>query len=203
MELIYPFITSFLLIFLSELGDKTQLLVVSFSGKSKASNILIGVALGTLFSHGLAIIFGSKLGSLENASLHHALQFITYITFLLFGIIGLIPKKHNIASTSSENSLIHQISNLAFNYIFIVAFTIVVGEFGDKTFLASMGLGLQYPNFKLPLILGAIFGMVISDSIALFFAKLISNKIPQNLIELCSNILFILFGGISLIMFFV
>ena len=202
MDLIYPFITAFLLIFLSELGDKTQLLVASFYGKSKASNILIGVALGTLFSHGLAILFGSKLGSLENDYLHHILQLVTYFTFLFFGIFGLIPKKNKKSSASSENGIIYKISNLSFNYIFIVAFTIIVGELGDKTFLASMGLGLQYPDSKFPLILGAIFGMVISDSIALFFAKLIGKKIPQNLIEICSNILFILFGSISLIMFF-
>ncbi len=203
MDLIYPFITAFLLIFLSELGDKTQLLVASFYGKSKASNILIGVAIGTLFSHGLAILFGSKLGSLENDYLHHILQLVTYFTFLFFGIFGLIPKKNKQSSTSSENGIIYKISNLSFNYIFIVAFTIIVGELGDKTFLASMGLGLQYPDSKFPLILGAILGMVISDSIALFFAKLIGKKIPQNLIEICSNILFILFGSISLIMFFI
>ena len=48
MEFLYPFFISFILIFLSELGDKTQLLVLSFSTKDKAKNILFGVALGTL-----------------------------------------------------------------------------------------------------------------------------------------------------------
>ena len=57
MEFLYPFFISFILIFLSELGDKTQLLVLSFSTKDKAKNILFGVALGTFFSHGLAILF--------------------------------------------------------------------------------------------------------------------------------------------------
>ena len=61
MEFFYPFFISFCIIFFSELGDKTQLLVLSFSAKSKVINILLGVAIGTLFSHGIAIIFGSKL----------------------------------------------------------------------------------------------------------------------------------------------
>ena len=56
MNFIYPFIISFMLVFFSELGDKTQLLVLSFSTKDKAKNILLGVALGTFFSHGLAIL---------------------------------------------------------------------------------------------------------------------------------------------------
>ena len=55
------------------------------------------------------------------------------------------------------------------NCIFIVALAIAVGELGDKTFLASIGLGIEYPFFKLPLILGSICGMVTSDSIAIFF----------------------------------
>ena len=66
MNYIYPFFISFILIFVSELGDKTQLLVLSFSTKDKAKNILLGVAIGTFFSHGLAILFGSKLVDFQN-----------------------------------------------------------------------------------------------------------------------------------------
>ena len=69
MEYIYSFLIAFSFIFFSELGDKTQLLVLSFSTKSKARNILLGIAIGTFFSHGIAILFGSKVGSLENESL--------------------------------------------------------------------------------------------------------------------------------------
>ena len=88
MEFLYPFFISFILIFLSELGDKTQLLVLPFSTKDKAKNILFGVALGTFFSHGLAILFGSQIGSLENETFQFYLELLTYSSFLLFGIIA-------------------------------------------------------------------------------------------------------------------
>lgn len=198
MEYIYPFFIAFAFIFFSELGDKTQLLVISFSSKSKTKNILLGIALGTFFSHGIAILFGSKLGSLENNSLHFIFKVITYITFLLFGIIGFLPKKDSISDNNKKSKFLDKIKLISLNYVFIVAFTIIVGEIGDKTFLASLGLGLEYPNYKISLILGAILGMVISDAIAIFFGKLLGNKLPTGLIEFISNCIFICFGFIRI-----
>ena len=87
MQYLYTFIISFIFIFLAELGDKTQILVLSFSAKNKSTNILLGVALGTLFSHGLAIVFGSHVSIISNDNFIYYLKFITYCTFLLFGII--------------------------------------------------------------------------------------------------------------------
>lgn len=195
MEFIYPFFISFALIFLSELGDKTQLLVLSFSTKDKAKNILIGVALGTFFSHGLAILFGSKLGSLQNETFHFYLELFTYTSFLLFGILGFMSKKEEGSNTKSF--LLEKLSHFKLSYITIIALSIIVGELGDKTFLASLGLGLQYPENRISLILGSIFGMVTSNSIALFFGKLLGRKLKPKFIEALSNVLFITFGLIG------
>lgn len=49
MEFLYPLFIAFSLVFMSELGDKTQLLVLSFSSKMKSSTILLGVALRFVF----------------------------------------------------------------------------------------------------------------------------------------------------------
>ena len=85
------------------------------------------------------------------------------------------------------------------NYVFIIALSIAIGELGDKTFLASIGLGINYPDFKISLILGAILGMIISDCIAIFLGKLLSKKLNTNTINKLSGILFLLFGILGLI----
>ena len=200
MELISTFFLSFFLVFLSELGDKTQLLVLSFSTKDRAKNILLGVAVGTFFSHGLAILFGSKLGVLENDTFKAYLEIFTYISFLAFGLIGFLPKKENIKNTSSQkSSFLSKLSNFKISPFIIIAISIMIGELGDKTFLASLGLGINYPNCKISLILGSIMGMVLSNSLALFFGRFLGNKFNPKIINILSNILFIVFGIVGLI----
>ena len=197
MTFIYPFFISFMFIFLSELGDKTQLLVLSFSTKDKAKNILLGVALGTFFSHGLAILFGSKIGSFQNETFQFYLEIFTYTSFLLFGLLGFLPKREKNNSSDSKSSILQKLSFFKLNYILIIALSIIVGELGDKTFLASLGLGLEYPNNRISLIIGSVLGMVASNSIALFFGKILGNKLKPKFIETLSNVIFIAFGLIG------
>ena len=205
MYLIYPFLISFALIFFFELGDKTQILVLSFSTKKKATHILLGVALGSLLSHGVAIIFGSSVANLGNDVFVFYLKFITYLSFIVLGILGFkhsqkgnTPK--NISTrNNSKSHFISFINSLTRNCILLVACSIAIGELGDKTFLASIGLGIQYPLYKVSLICGAICGMLLSDSIAIFFGKWLGSKIPASTIEFLSNIIFLTFGICGLV----
>lgn len=200
MEYIYPFLISFIMIFIAELGDKTQLLILTFSGGVKTKNIILGIAIGSFFSHGIAIIFGSKIGVLENEFLHSVIEFITYFSFILIGVLSLMPKKEKISSESNKkNSLLKRISNLGIGYTFIIALSILVGEFGDKTFLASIGFGIQYPNYKVMLVIGAIFGMVASDSLAIISGKFLNRYISEEKMQKLSGVLFLLFGIIGFV----
>lgn len=198
MELLYPFLIAFLFVFISELGDKTQLLVLSFSSKIKPVFILFGVAIGSFFSHGIAILFGSSIGLLQNEWLHQLLEIVTYSTFLLFGIFSFLPKKEE-KGNSKKESFLTKLSSFGIGYVFMIAFSIMVGELGDKTFLASLGLGISYPSYKISLILGAILGMVVSDSIAIIFGKLLNQYISESLMQKLSGVLFLIFGSIGFI----
>lgn len=197
---LYAILISFIIVFVSELGDKTQLLMLSFSKKAKCFPILIGVAIGSFFSHGLAILFGSSLTFFENNLSQDILEMFTYISFILVGIISFIPKKEvlTMENTKKEGILV-KISNLKLNYSFLIALYIIVGEIGDKTFLSSIGLGIQYPNYKISLIFGAILGMVLSDSIALFFGKFLNRHLSEDKMKKLSGILFIIFGVLGII----
>lgn len=198
MLFVYPFIIAFTLVFISELGDKTQLLALSFSSKLKTTTILLGVALGSLLSHGIAILFGSFLGNIENATFQIIIKIITYLSFIAFGIITLKSNNKDESSSNNKKSF-----NSNFRYILFIAFSIAIGELGDKTFLASIGLGIQYPSYKIILILGAVFAMVVADLIAIILGKTLSKKIPENIIQNFSGILFLIFGILGIINFII
>lgn len=157
---------------------------------------------GSFFSHGVAILFGGFLSSFDNIWLHTILKFITYSSFLFFGIITLMNFNDN-EDSSKKSGFINKISNLTIGYIFIIAISIVAGEIGDKTFLASLGLGIQFSAFKIYLILGAILGMVMSDAIAILFGKFLSSKISNKLMNTLSGIIFLLFGVFGFINLFI
>lgn len=108
-------------------------------GKQKTRTILLGVALGSFFSHGIAILFGSALGCLGNSNLHNILEIITYSSFILIGIISLFFSKND-EKNDKNNNLIGKLSKYTINYSLIIGASIAIGEFGDKTFLASIGL---------------------------------------------------------------
>lgn len=204
MSFLYPFFIAFFLIFLSELCDKTQLLVISFSSKLKSYIILLGVAIGTFFSHGIAILFGSAIGSLQNPFFHNVLMFFTYLSFLFFGVITFIKKEDNDDDlSSSKGGFLRNISKLPIGYILVIAFCIATGEIGDKTFLAALGLGISYPESKFFLILGAILGMVLSDYLAILLGKFLSSKISPRLMNILSGIVFLLFGALGMVKFFI
>ena len=156
---------------------------------------------GSFFSHGLAILFGSKIGLLENEYIHGIIEIITYSSFIIVGILSLLPKKEKIDSNENKkSSVLRKISNLKISYTLIIALSILVGEIGDKTFLASLGFGIQYPNYKIMLVLGAILGMIVSDSIAIASGKFLSKFVSEEKMQKFSGILFLLFGILGVVL---
>lgn len=193
MDIITPFLIAFTFVFLSELGDKTQLLILSFSTKLKTFTIIMGIALGSLISHGIAILFGSTLGGIEINGFKYILQILTFVSFIVIGMYILFCNNTD-DENATEGGFLKKVSRIKINYIFIIAMSIIIGELGDKTFLASMGLAVNYPSYKISLILGSVLGMVISNCIAIFLGKYISNKLNPNIISKLSGGLFIFFG---------
>lgn len=78
------FASTFLTIFLAEMGDKTQFAALAASSYSKSTlTILFAVVLAVALASALGVIFGKFLGTMLNP------QFLRYVSGSLFVLIGL------------------------------------------------------------------------------------------------------------------
>src|SRR4051812_35456736 len=56
------FLLSFGVIFVAELGDKSQLMALAFAARYKALPILVGIAIATALVHAFSVAVGAVLG---------------------------------------------------------------------------------------------------------------------------------------------
>ena len=177
MEII---IKSFLLVFLSEMGDKTQLLALLLAAKfRKPWPIMAGILVATLLNHALASYVGSFVSQYLS---QHQLKWLLAFTFIGFGLWILVPDKNE----SFENK--HR-----FGPFLTTTVAFFFAEMGDKTQLATLALGAKFADALL-VTLGTTLGMLGADGLAVFLGHKFTEKIPMLWINRAASGLFILFG---------
>ncbi|MCT4542621.1 MAG: TMEM165/GDT1 family protein [Vallitalea sp.] len=180
-------IKAFSLIFIAEMGDKTQIMAMAFATRFKVKQVLVGIFLGSLLNHGLAVIFGNYLCRFIPTS---TIQMIAGFAFVGFALWTLKIEE----DTSNEND-----NNKSFGPVLTVATAFFIGELGDKTQLTAITLSAdaQYP---LLILFGCVFGMLITGALGILVGKKIGNKMPKSLIKVLSASIFMLFGLAKLFM---
>lgn len=173
-------INSFLLVFVSEMGDKTQLLALVLAAKfRKPVPIMFGILAATILNHALASYVGSYVTHYVSAGI---LKWILAGTFIGFGLWMLIPDKDE-----GFEDKHHWGPFLTTTVAFFFA------EMGDKTQLATVALGAKYAA-PLMVTLGTTLGMLGADGLAVFFGHRFTDRIPMSLIHKIASGLFIIFG---------
>ncbi len=76
------FLLSFGVIFVAELGDKSQLMALTFSARYKALPVLIGITIATAVVHLFSVVVGAFLGASIPTT---AINIAAGIAFLGFG----------------------------------------------------------------------------------------------------------------------
>jgi putative Ca2+/H+ antiporter (TMEM165/GDT1 family) len=175
-----PFINSFLLIFASEMGDKTQLLALVLTARFKKPwTIMAGIFVATLLNHALATGFGNYVSSFMNPE---TLRWVLALLFFGFGLWLLIPDKEEELSTERKSG--------AFLTTLITFF---IAEMGDKTQLATIALGARYSQTVL-VTFATTLGMMASNGFVVFLGDKILKKIKMSWVRLFACLLFIFFG---------
>lgn len=181
----HEFAEAFLLVFLAEMGDKSQLLAMAFAARYPVRKVLSGILIGAFLNDGLAVLFGSLVSSFLPIK---AIQIAAGFVFVIFGVRTLKP------DLSEEN---YTGNNLKFGPILTVASIYFIGEFGDKTQLTAIVLASQ-AVYPVMIFAGTILGMSVTGAIGIFIGKRLGDKLPETAIRITTSALFLFFGIVRL-----
>lgn len=170
---------------LAELGDKTQISILLLSSKSKKHvQILLGVILAFLIVDGLAILLGNWITTLIDIQI---LKIVSGMVFIFFGIYMLLHRD------KQEND------GKYYKNPFLTSFLLIMlTEWGDKTQIAAALFAIKFNPVLV--FAGTLCSLTILSLMAIFFGKIIAEKLNQKIINIVAGILFIILGIIFFIL---
>lgn len=179
------FLPSLIFVLIAEMGDKTQLVALSFAAKYKPLKVMTGITLATLVLFGVAALAGKAISGIIPMNY---LGIAVGLLFIGFGVWTL-RRDNDGADAKAEGK---------FGAVLTVAGAFFLAELGDKTQLAALSLAAKYGSF-LGVWLGSCLGMIIADGLAVALGYYAGKKLPANIIRYVSAVIFILFGIYTLV----
>lgn len=174
---------SFAVIFVAELGDKSQLMAMTFATRYKFWTVILAITAATAVVH----LFSVALGNVVGLALPTGpINIIAGVAFIGFGLWTLRGDE----LTEEEESRAARTTRSAF---FAVAIAFFLAELGDKTMLATVTLATTEGWFGTWV--GSTLGMVAADALAIGVGAVLGRKLPENVIRIGAAILFFIFGA--------
>ncbi len=180
---ILPLVAAFVLMATAELGDKTQLLTLSFATYCKLSTVLSSVLAATVVLNLMAVVLGKFITIYLPIS---AIKIGAGILFLVFGAWTLMA---NNSSEDKEDQAVHS--------FWTIFGAFVLAEIGDKTQLAVIALAARYDK-PFHVWIGASLGMGFANIAGIIVGNRLGAALPARTLKLVAGILFIIFGVLTL-----
>ena len=167
-------------VFVAELGDRSQLIAMTYALRYRWWVVLAGVALAAFMVHGISVAIGHFLGATLPT---RPLAFASAIAFLIFAVWAWRE------GTAGESvSRTHE-SRFA---LLTVVSSFVLAEMSDKTSLATLALASDHDWAGVWI--GSTLGMVLADGLAIGVGTWLHQRLPVQLLHVLASLLFLIFG---------
>ncbi|WP_424809330.1 TMEM165/GDT1 family protein [Rhodococcus sp. 27YEA15] len=173
---------SFGVIFVAELGDKSQLMAMTFALRYRWWVVLGGITVATTLVHLVSVAVGHYVGVALPTGL---ISIVGGIAFLIFGLWTLRGDD----LTDEEQNKAGRVTRSAF---IAVASAFFLAELGDKTMLATITLATD--NDWVGIWIGSTVGMVAADALAIIVGSVLGKHLPDGFIKIGAAVLFFVFG---------
>jgi putative Ca2+/H+ antiporter (TMEM165/GDT1 family) len=178
---------SFAVVFVAELGDKSQLMALTFATRYKPWPVLIGITVATAVVHAVSVGIGYGLGTALPAGW---ISLVAGLAFLAFGAWTL----RGDSLTDDERTKAERSTGSA---VLAVGGAFFLAELGDKTMLATVTLATQHGWFGTWL--GSTLGMVAADALAIGLGVLAGRHLPDHVVRIGAALSFVVFGGLLIL----
>ena len=179
------FAVSFGVVFVAELGDKSQLMALAFAARYRALPVLLAITAATAALLGLSVAVGVALRSAIPTG---PISIVAGLAFLAFAIWTL-------RGDDDEDDV--DVGRGARSAMLSVAGAFFLSELGDKTMLATITLATT--EGALGTWLGATAGMVAADALAIVVGRQLGARLPRRAVRIGAAAAFFVFGVLLLV----
>jgi putative Ca2+/H+ antiporter (TMEM165/GDT1 family) len=176
------FLISFGIIFVAELGDKSQLMAMTFATRYPARTVLAAITVATALVHLFSVVLGAVIGA---ALPTDAISILAGFAFLGFAAWTLRGDE----LTEDDKERANRGTRSVF---FTVGSAFFLAELGDKTMLATVTLATD--NGLIGTWLGSTVGMVAADALAIVVGQQLGARLPERAIRIGATVTFLAFG---------
>lgn len=173
------------IVFLAELGDKTQLVALCLATRFNARVVLLGILVATLAVHIISVLLGGGVGKLLPEAWIKLAAGLAFVGFGLWTMRGDELDDDDCDKPQTRSPF------------WMVTTTFFLAELGDKTMLSTVALATN--NSLIPVWLGSSLGMVVSDGLAILVGQMLGKKLPERAIKIGASLIFFAFGGYSIV----
>jgi Ca2+/H+ antiporter, TMEM165/GDT1 family len=178
---------SFGVIFVAEMGDKSQLMALAFATRYRALPVLVGITVATAVVHLVSVVIGALLGAALPTRPITLLAGFAFLAFAVWTLRG---------DTLSEDERARA-GRSGHGAIVAAAVAFFLAELGDKTMLATITLATR--EGLLGTWIGSTLGMVAADAIAIVIGRQLGRHLPERAIRIGAAASFVIFGVLLLV----
>jgi len=176
---------AFFLVFVAEMGDKTQFMTLTFSTRYSTWTVIAAVASATI----LISLFSVLLGLLLGTTLPFFwINLIAGLAFISFGLWALLDEEAELEKAKSVSRI---------GSFMAVSLAFFLAELGDRTMLATIMIAAREKSF-MGAWLGSSIGLSSSNMLAIPAGKLMGKKLPRKSLKYITAIIFVLSGLFAL-----
>jgi Ca2+/H+ antiporter, TMEM165/GDT1 family len=175
-------LVSFGVIFVAELGDKSQLMAMTFATRYRMWPVLLGITIATAVVHLVSVGIGFGLGAALPTGWINLVAALAFVDFGFWTLRG---------DTLTEDEQ-DKAGRVVKSVVIAVGTAFFLAELGDKTMLATITLATDYGWFGTWI--GSTLGMVAADALAIVVGRALGRRLPEKAIAYGAAALFFLFG---------